>query len=239
MKKIIAAMFLIAAFASLLNSPRAPMALAAPPAQSPPAPTDEPLKSPYVFPTPVFIPTFSSFATPPSIITPRATSIAPLTPGLETGDTYTVQSGDSPWTIAIKFYGDGTKFPLIMEANGLTVGTRLRVGTVLQIPPLPGSTRAAPTLAAPSAATAIPPTPPLSPPPTARATTAPTLAPTPAPSGFDIVSVADAATLALNVIAAILALAAFGFALLSFLVYIRSRRMIEFNTITKRLRFRQ
>ena len=54
------------------------------------------------------------------------------------GETYTVQAGDTLTTIAEDFYGDPTKFDLIVDANNLSEDTPLRVGQELIIPPDPG-----------------------------------------------------------------------------------------------------
>lgn len=95
--------------------------------------TDEPTKAPYVFSTPVFIPTYTSATDLP----PPRTPPAPRTPGTVIGEqTYIVEAGDNPSLIAKKVYGDAGKFRLIVEANNLTDSTRLRVGAVLIIPPL-------------------------------------------------------------------------------------------------------
>ncbi|MGH3665466.1 MAG: LysM peptidoglycan-binding domain-containing protein [Egibacteraceae bacterium] len=52
------------------------------------------------------------------------------------GTSYTVQEGDTLTTIAEKFYGDPTKFDLIVEANNLEDGDgQLTVGQELTIPP--------------------------------------------------------------------------------------------------------
>lgn len=140
----------------LLAAPRATTVSAEPRAQSTTVPTEEPTRRPYVFPTPVFIPTYAD-DTP----VPRTTPVAPLQPGV---DTYTVQPGDSPWIIAQTVYGSGTKYKLIMEANGLTDQTRLRVGTVLRIPSLGGIAPPPAPTAAPSAPIRTPtPAPPLQP----------------------------------------------------------------------------
>lgn len=50
-------------------------------------------------------------------------------------ETYTVRSGDSLYAIATEFYGDGSKWRLIAEANGLDDDNRLTVGQELRIPP--------------------------------------------------------------------------------------------------------
>jgi len=63
---------------------------------------------------------------------PVSTPETTVTPS---GDrTYTVQSGDSPAKIALRFYGSSAKYRAIMEANGLTEASRLRIGQKLVIP---------------------------------------------------------------------------------------------------------
>jgi len=47
---------------------------------------------------------------------------------------YIVQSGDTPGKIALRFYGSATKYPKIMEANGLSGAGNLRIGQRLVIP---------------------------------------------------------------------------------------------------------
>ena len=46
---------------------------------------------------------------------------------------YTVVKGDSLWSIAVKFYGKGSQYKKIMEANGLTSDI-IKVGQQLLIP---------------------------------------------------------------------------------------------------------
>ncbi|MFQ5794400.1 MAG: HEAT repeat domain-containing protein [Candidatus Bipolaricaulia bacterium] len=55
---------------------------------------------------------------------------------------YRVQPGDSLWKIAVQFYGDGDKWTVIAEVNGISVGTprSLRRGEVLIIPDLQADT---------------------------------------------------------------------------------------------------
>lgn len=48
------------------------------------------------------------------------------------GDTYTVQAGDSLWSIAEKVYGSGTHYTKLMTLNGLT-NANIMVGQVLKI----------------------------------------------------------------------------------------------------------
>jgi len=47
---------------------------------------------------------------------------------------YTVQRGDTLWHIAQKFYGDGKKYRLIIQANNITDPGTLAVGRKLIIP---------------------------------------------------------------------------------------------------------
>jgi serine/threonine protein phosphatase PrpC len=52
------------------------------------------------------------------------------------GTTYTVKSGDMLMNISKKFYGDESKYKLIMEANNITDPNKIKIGQVLKIPPL-------------------------------------------------------------------------------------------------------
>jgi len=47
---------------------------------------------------------------------------------------YVVQKGDTLWHIAKKFYGDGRKWKLIIQANNITGPARLKIGQKLIIP---------------------------------------------------------------------------------------------------------
>ncbi len=236
MNKVAALLLYLALAAVMLNLPRAPLVSAAPLAQSTaavsPTPTDEPPKAPYVFPTPIFIPTYPGD-------TPSAPP-APRTTGQPTGqDSYTVQSGDSPWTIAVKVYGDGTKYPQIMSANNLTDSTRLRVGMVLKIPQIAGSAPPAAPTGTPSASAPIAPVQQLTAAPAISPTFSATPTRTPASSGILPGSVADAANLAINIVAGILMLGAVVATILAFLVYFRTRRMQGLNTRKKRIQIFQ
>ncbi len=51
-----------------------------------------------------------------------------------TGDTYTVVKGDHLWDIAVRAYGDGNKYTMIIEANKLRNPDRIEAGTVLKLP---------------------------------------------------------------------------------------------------------
>ena len=199
-----------------------------------PAATEEPTKPPYVFPTPIFIPTYTGAG-------PASSTPAPSRAGAPAlGErTYTVESGDNPWTIAQKMYGNGARYQVIMTANGLSDSTRLKVGMVLKIPasdaagqPLPTAvpTLLPPTLAAPSL-----------PAPTFEQTpAAATATPTRSPASQSLLpsSLADAAGIALNVITALFILGAIVAGIFAVLVYRRSRRLEEMSTFVRRLRIR-
>lgn len=51
-----------------------------------------------------------------------------------TTDTYTVQKGDSLWTIAVRSYGDGYQWTKIAKENNLSHPSLIHVGNVLKLP---------------------------------------------------------------------------------------------------------
>lgn len=51
-------------------------------------------------------------------------------------DTYTVVEGDIVWDISAKVYGNGAYYTRILEANGLTENSTLKIGQQLKIPKL-------------------------------------------------------------------------------------------------------
>jgi LysM repeat protein len=213
-------------FLAALFNPSIIKISAAPHTQSTVVPTAESTKPPYVFSTPVFIPIF-----PDDTPTPRGTLARPgIQPAGQT--TYTIQSGDSPWTIAQKVYGDGSKYRLIMDANGLTDQTKLRVGQVLVIPTLPG------TVAPNVAPTVVPPTPGVAPtinaPTPAPTFTPPTPIPTPIPPS-PISAMVDALPTIVNVLSGVLFIASLICAILAAMSYDRARRL---NAIEARAKIR-
>ena len=55
--------------------------------------------------------------------------------GSSSGTTeYTVRQGETPWSMAQKFYGNGAEYTKILEANGLQEGDNIQPGDVLKIP---------------------------------------------------------------------------------------------------------
>jgi nucleoid-associated protein YgaU len=50
------------------------------------------------------------------------------------GRTYTVESGDTLWAIAERFYGDGGKYQVIADASGISNPDLIHPGEVLTIP---------------------------------------------------------------------------------------------------------
>jgi hypothetical protein len=69
---------------------------------------------------------------PPAVTTPPSPQPEPAeVPG---PNTYTVRSGDTLWALSIRFYGTGTRWTEIADANGVRDPRKLQIGTVLRIP---------------------------------------------------------------------------------------------------------
>lgn len=49
---------------------------------------------------------------------------------------HVVQLGESPWSIAVKYYGDGNKWEAMMDYNGIPRGTYIHTGDIIKIPRL-------------------------------------------------------------------------------------------------------
>ncbi len=197
-------------------------------------PANEPTKPPYVFPTPIFIPTYAGESPAPT--TASSPARTPVPAGGER--TYTVVAGDNPWTIAQKVYGNGSRYTIILAANGMTESTRLKVGMVLKIPASDASGNPLPT--PPSAAQ------PTSPPAPTAPTVQPTQAPvsvtaTPAPRAQQGSSniVLDIVMLVVNIATALFLIGAILVGLLALLVYRRSVQWEMMSNMARRLRLRQ
>ena len=187
------------------------------------SPTEEPTKRPYVFPTPVFVPTYPNDTPqlPPTRAAPTATQSAIAATEQPSGDqTYTVQPNDSLWIIAQKVYGNGVKYPLIANANDITTTTRLKTGMVLKIPSAPGLVTATPTSASPL------PTPAVTRAPIATPTAAsPTPTASPTTASLIPASIVGSASSVVNILSAIFVLASLVSAVLAYLMYARTRRL--------------
>lgn len=64
--------------------------------------------------------------------TPAAES--PENPAATGNKTHTVQSGDTLWGIARKYYGNGAQYPKLASANNIANPNVIRVGQILNIP---------------------------------------------------------------------------------------------------------
>jgi hypothetical protein len=185
---------------------------------------------------------------PGATLTPIGKPAASPTPAAGTERTYTVVPGDNPWLIAQKVYGNGSKYPLILSANGLTEQSRLTVGTVLIIPPLTGAApTTAPTAEAPTPLpqpVVAPPTP--VPPTKAPATREPAATATatavrPSPGAFSNLS--QTATnpdlpLILDILGWICTLSSLICAFLAYQAYHRVRRLQRMMIMSQRARAR-
>jgi LysM repeat protein len=63
-----------------------------------------------------------------------STATATENPAVTEGKTHTVQSGDTLWGLAKKYYGDGSQYPKIASANSIANPNVISVGQVLMIP---------------------------------------------------------------------------------------------------------
>lgn len=54
--------------------------------------------------------------------------------GISIPKSVTVKKGDTLWEYAVKYYGDGTKWSRIAEANGISNPKTLQIGMVVSIP---------------------------------------------------------------------------------------------------------
>jgi nucleoid-associated protein YgaU len=61
------------------------------------------------------------------------------TPAVSSHTTYTIEKGDTLWGISKKFYGKGGNWQQILDANTdkITDPNKLKMGTVINIPPKP------------------------------------------------------------------------------------------------------
>jgi 5'-nucleotidase len=112
---------------------------ATPAAQPTTAPAAPPASSPAAAPAPS--PQRPALASPVASPSPGAAATASPTTSSGPGEEYEVKSGDTLLTIAEQFYGDGTVWRRIYDANRDVIGAdpdRLSLGMKLRIPPKEG-----------------------------------------------------------------------------------------------------
>lgn len=63
-----------------------------------------------------------------------ATNSEAVNPAVTDNKTHTVQSGDTLWGIAKKYYGNGAQYPKIASANSIVNPNIIHVGQILSIP---------------------------------------------------------------------------------------------------------
>jgi LysM repeat protein len=112
-----------------------------------PIPTDTPLVTDTPLPANTSTPTWTALAPPttgqPTASGPQPTAIAAVSaPPPPSGQTYTVQEGDTLFDIALRF---GVSLEALAKANGISDPTLIRPGQELVIP-VPGTTPQTPTL---------------------------------------------------------------------------------------------
>jgi 5'-nucleotidase len=72
--------------------------------------------------------------------TPTYRPVAPAQPQTQaqpyggSGGVHTVQRGETLWSIAARYYGDGQRWRDIARANNITNEHRLRIGQQLRLP---------------------------------------------------------------------------------------------------------
>ena len=173
---------------------------------------------------------------------------ATATPENGGAQSYTVQSGDTLWSIATKFYGNGSKYTLILRANDMADNARLAVGATLIIPSLSDATPAAlpktnvpPTATPTKVSTLSQPlpggqvaTPSALATPTPLAAEAPPLSETPKNGASTPLS--TYLSLLIDVLSAICLLGSLTCAFLSIDAYRHSKRFVQRDYIRKRIR---
>ena len=118
---------------------QAPAAAPAPTSQPAPAPTAPATPAPTAEPAPA-APSAPAPATEPAPAAPAApapaTEPAPAAsaPAATTPSTHVIAAGDTFWDLAVTFYGDGTLWRKLSEANGKPNPHHLTVGKEIQVP---------------------------------------------------------------------------------------------------------
>lgn len=63
-----------------------------------------------------------------------ASLLKEVAPAASVGETYTVKQGDTLWALAVKYYGNGSRWREIAKANGILDPRKLQVGQRITIP---------------------------------------------------------------------------------------------------------
>lgn len=61
-------------------------------------------------------------------------TVPPVAPVAPAANTYTVQKGDTLWSIAQRFLGDGKRWREIVEVNPGLEPSKLKIGQVIMLP---------------------------------------------------------------------------------------------------------
>jgi LysM domain len=83
---------------------------------------------------PVAPPPPAAEAPAPEVVPAAVEEPAPAPAPPPAARTYTVVSGDTPWAISERFYGDGSKYQMIADASGVSDPDLIYPGQVLTIP---------------------------------------------------------------------------------------------------------
>ncbi|MBX5197462.1 LysM peptidoglycan-binding domain-containing protein [Rhizobium sp. NZLR10] len=97
---------------------------AAPATPAAPAPTTEPAPAPAAAPAPAT----------PAAPAPTAEPVPASAPAATAPSTYVIAAGDTFWDLAVTFYGDGTLWRKLSEANGSPNPRHLTVGKEIEVP---------------------------------------------------------------------------------------------------------
>jgi len=192
----------------------------------------------------------SQATAPAALATPAATATSPPAAETPEAQTYVVEAGDTLWSIATKFYGNGSKYTAILRANNMADNERLQIGQTLIIPALTATaptalpkTGSAPSPAPSSAASRPPQTPAggIAATPSAPSTSTPVSAePVPPVAEPPQTSVPDALLtyvgLLIDVLSAICLIGSVTCGFLSMDAYRRSKRFVQRDYIRKRIR---
>jgi LysM repeat protein len=178
-------------------------------------------------------------------LAPTTALSTPIPPAGNSGSqSYTIQAGDTLWSIATQFYGNGSKYTLIQQANNLPNNAILQVGSTLIIPangetlpietsqpsPTPNNV---PSLVHPTAATNNPVPPPSSLTSTPVGVQPSSSASSPSSTTSPIMPIAG---FFINALSVLCLLGSVACAFLSIDSYRRSKRYVQRDYIRKRIR---